>query len=169
MENKKYTAMDIANYIVNYVNESELGVLTPLKLQKILYYVSTTYLKETGNFLFNESFEKWQYGPVVTSVYHNFKGFGINHIYSPVPTIEVDSQSFFGFKKIDFSKDLFQDNANFRKIAEGVINKLMHISAFDLVEKTHQEKAWYKFEDLIMKGVKDLKYTDDELLQAQEL
>lgn len=107
MENKKYTAMDIANYIVNYVIESELGVLTPLKLQN-LYYVSTTYLKETGNFLFNESFEKWQYGPVVTSVYHNFKGFGINHIHSPVPTIEVDSQSFLGSRRLILVKIFFR-------------------------------------------------------------
>lgn len=168
MENKKYTAMDIANYIVEYINTNDLGVLTPLKLQKILYYVSATYFKKTGELLFNESFEKWQYGPVVTSVYHNFKSFGINHIANTVSTIEVDTDSFFGFKKVDFSTDIFKENTAFHDIAEDVINRLVRISAFDLVEKTHQEEAWYKFEAPIMRGVKELKYTTDELLQAKE-
>lgn len=160
--------MDIANYIVDYVNENNSGVLTPLKLQKILYYVSATYLKRTSDLLFSESFEKWQYGPVATSVYHNFKSFGINHIESTVPIIEIDSASSFGFKKVDFNKDNFQDNEKFQNIADEVINKLIGISAFDLVELTHQEEAWSKFEQLITNGVKDLKYTTDELLKAKE-
>lgn len=163
-----YKAMDIANYIVDYINENKLGVLTPLKLQKILYYVSTTYFKQTGELLFNENFEKWQYGPVVTSVYHNFKSFGINHVANTVSTIEVDTESFLGFKKVDFSKEIFKSNPDFHTVAGDVINKLVNVSAFDLVEKTHQEEAWSKFEHLIMKGIKDLKYTADELLQAKE-
>lgn len=163
-----YKAMDIANYIVDYINESSLGLLTPLKLQKILYYVSTTYFKQTGELLFSENFEKWQYGPVVTSVYHNFKSFGINHVANTVSTIEVDTKSFLGFKKVDFSKEIFENNPVFHTVARDVINKLVCVSAFDLVEKTHQEEAWFKFEHLIMKGVKDLKYTTNELLQAKE-
>ena len=59
----KYTAMDVANYIIWYVNNKEsklLGSLTPLKLQKILYYVTTSYLKKTEKLIINDSFEKWQ-------------------------------------------------------------------------------------------------------------
>jgi uncharacterized phage-associated protein len=163
-----YKAMDIANYIVDYVNENNLGVLTPLKLQKILYYVSATYLKRTSDLLFSESFEKWQYGPVATSVYHNFKSFGINHIESTVPIIEIDTTSILGFKKVEFSKENFQGNDRFQDVAKDVIKKLIGVSAFDLVELTHQEEAWSKFEPLIAKGVKDLKYSKDELLNAKE-
>lgn len=39
--NKRTTAIDIANYIVDVVNNNPdmKGILTPIKLQKILYYV----------------------------------------------------------------------------------------------------------------------------------
>ncbi len=83
MDNKKYTAMDIANYIVNLVNvpDKKLCTLTHIKLQKILYYVQATYMaKNGGTPLFTNDIEKWQYGPVVREVYSEFKDFGISHI-----------------------------------------------------------------------------------------
>lgn len=168
MNDKKITAMDVANYIVDYVDSNSLGNLTPLKLQKILYYVSTAYLKKSKKPLFTESFEKWQYGPVVTSVYHNFKSFGINHIDHPISVIEVDMDSVLGFKKVSFDKKIFDDDDLFQQTANTIITKLIKKSAFELVEITHQEEAWSKFEQLIAKGTKDLKYSIEELLEAKD-
>lgn len=166
---KNYKAIDIANYIVWYVNQNNLGALTPLKLHKILYYVATTYVQQKNELLFNDSFEKWQYGPVVTHVYHNFKDYGINHISEPVQVIEMDPGSFLGFKKVAFDRDLFKDDPDFTGIANDVIEKLIKYRAFDLVEISHQEKAWSDLEPLIKSGTKDLKYTKDELLQAKKI
>jgi uncharacterized phage-associated protein len=164
-----YTAMDIANYIIWYVSEKQLGKITPLKLQKILYYVSTTYLKDCDELLFDEEFEKWQYGPVVTDVYHNFKKFGISHIFETVPTLIEDQGSFLGFKRQIFDVNIFNENDNFKRVAERVICKLIAIDAFDLVELTHEEKAWKSFETRIKAGAKELKYTKNELLAAKEI
>lgn len=164
-----YTAMDIANYIIAFVSEKQLGTITPLKLQKILYYVSTAYLQECDELLFKEDFEKWQYGPVVTDVYHNFKKFGISHISETVPTLVEDKGSFLGFKRQIFDVTIFDENVNFKKVAEEVIRKLIRIDAFDLVELTHEEKAWKSFEVKIKAGAKDLKYTKSELMAAKKI
>lgn len=170
--NNKYKAMDIANYIIWYANDEKNGLskysLTPLKLQKILYYISAAYLRKTNEVLFGESFSKWQYGPVAPTVYHNFKSFGINHLDKPISTIEVDPSSIFGFKKSEFKSCIFNEDRIFREIADYHVDKLIKISAFDLVELTHKEDAWRDFEPLIKKGVKDLQYTKEELLQAKE-
>lgn len=54
---KNFTAMDIANYIVDAVNNNiEMkGVLTPIKLQKILYYVYVNCLVKHDEKLFEQS------------------------------------------------------------------------------------------------------------------
>ncbi|MDC4901720.1 DUF4065 domain-containing protein, partial [Acinetobacter baumannii] len=65
--NKKISARDVANYIVWYGNNNFVDnlTLTPLKLQKVLYYVHAEYLaRKNCKPLFNENVEKWQYGPV---------------------------------------------------------------------------------------------------------
>ncbi|MEB4800561.1 DUF4065 domain-containing protein [Acinetobacter soli] len=169
MENKKYSALEVANYIVWYVNNNHLGSLTPLKLHKILYYVSTTYVKETGYLLFDESFEKWQYGPVVKSVYHNFKNFGISHIDEPIDLIQVDPSSILGFKKVKFSHEKFSNDYEFLKIANTVIETLVNRKAFDLVEMTHMESAWKRFESKILSGYQALEYSIDELKAAKDI
>jgi len=167
--NKKYKALDIANYIIWYVNEEALGTITPLKLQKILYYVSTTYIKFNNEALFPESFEKWQYGPVVTEVYHTFKMYGFSRIISPKSTIEQDNSSALGVKKVDFNPQRFLIDDEFIKYTNNVISKLIKKEAFDLVEMTHQESAWKDYEKEILAGTKELKYTFDELRAAQDV
>ncbi|MCH7385587.1 DUF4065 domain-containing protein [Acinetobacter dispersus] len=167
--NNNYSALDIANYIVWYVNEDNLGVVTPLKLQKILYYVSTTYLKKNEEILFNDSFEKWQYGPVVTDVYHAFKLHGFKHISQPTALIERDEHSVLGFKKIEFNPQRFLTNDRFTNDANQVIDILIRKEAFDLVEMTHEEDAWRNFETEIRAGRKELKYSINELKSAKNV
>ncbi len=167
--NYKYSALDVANYIVWYVDTNKLGTVTPLKLQKILYYVYTTYLKKNDKPLFDDCFEKWQYGPVVTDVYHTFKMHGFNHISTPKPRLENDPSKFLGIRKIDFDPNLFLNNNDFIEDANNVINNLVKKGAFDLVEMTHVEPAWKDFEKEIISGKKELKYSIDELKSAQSV
>ena len=54
---------------------SESVAVSPMKLQKLLYFVSCEYVKATGNDLFSEDFGVWQYGPVLPTVYDEFKSF----------------------------------------------------------------------------------------------
>lgn len=73
----------IANYFI------ERGILegqpvNPMKLQKLLYYAYGWYYALFDKKLFNESFEAWDYGPVVENIYHDLKHYGNNPIKEPI-------------------------------------------------------------------------------------
>ncbi|MDR1067032.1 MAG: DUF4065 domain-containing protein [Clostridiales bacterium] len=50
--------------------------ITPMKLQKLLYLTYKHYLKSTNSPLFSERFEVWAYGPVLGTIYRQFKKYG---------------------------------------------------------------------------------------------
>ncbi len=71
----------VCNAVISRASEENLKDLTPLKLQKLLYFISGRYIAESdGAPLFAENFVAWQLGPVLTSVYFEFKGFGSERI-----------------------------------------------------------------------------------------
>jgi uncharacterized phage-associated protein len=70
-----YPAMTIAKWFVAF-GEIEEGDVSNLKLQKLLYYAQGEWLREQESPLFDEPIEAWSHGPVVSNVYHEFKGCG---------------------------------------------------------------------------------------------
>lgn len=157
-----YSAILIANFIIWFVNtRTSDKTLTPLKLQKILYYVQANHLAtHNGVPLFSDPIEKWQYGPVVPSVYHEFKDFGINHI-STTRSMIVSSNT--GFQIVDFSPNMV-DIGTQNEIALVVLN-LINLDPFRLVELTHHEPMWSNQQDEIMGGARRLTYDNAELTQ----
>ncbi|MBO3420196.1 Panacea domain-containing protein [Clostridium perfringens] len=117
-----YEAIEIAKYIINKCIEYNRPV-SNLQLQKILYYVQGEYIKITGgDILFNDKIEAWTYGPVVPSVYYEFNCFSssdINLIYD--------------VKDIEF---------RIREIIDPIIEEKSLLSAWKLVENTHNEIPW---------------------------
>ena len=164
---KNFTAMDIANYIVDAVNNNiEMkGVLTPIKLQKILYYVYVNCLIKHDEKLFEQSIEKWKFGPVVSFVYHNFKIFGTGHIDSTISTFEFSDQpnGGFSFKEIKFNSNDLALKPEIKEEIHSTIKALINEKPFDLVEKTHEEDPWKLFESRILAGERGLVYTDQEI------
>lgn len=65
----------VCNNILKRGFEDERDI-TPMKLQKLMYFVACEYVKRTGKELFSEDFGVWQYGPVLRTVYDEFKSFG---------------------------------------------------------------------------------------------
>ena len=63
-----YTALAVANFFVDHVS----GV-TPLKLQKLVYFSHGWYLAFEGEPLIKEPVLCWDYGPVIKEVYDSFK------------------------------------------------------------------------------------------------
>ncbi|MCR5914152.1 DUF4065 domain-containing protein [Corynebacterium sp. zg254] len=74
-----YAPTLVANNILNRAF-AEKCEISPMKLQKILYFVAAEYQKETGESLFTERFETWKYGPVLRSVYTEFRPFSRDYI-----------------------------------------------------------------------------------------
>src|SRR5258707_10881642 len=75
----------IANYFIQKSIETG-GVMTPMKLIKLVYISHGWYLALTGKPLLEETVQAWQYGPVVPSIYHEFKNYG----KSPITTLSFD-------------------------------------------------------------------------------
>lgn len=168
----KYAAIDIANYIIEIVNDPELGLpksLSPLKLQKILYYVSCAFSKKNNAFLFEERFEKWQYGPVVPEVYHTFKSNGSSHIRQPFERLEYDISSK-KFHVVPFNpvKSKIDMDDSTSQLIKKVTSTLINKSSSELIEMTHQEDAWANFSEQIV-ARENLKYSLDELVKSTKI
>ncbi|WKS67443.1 DUF4065 domain-containing protein [Corynebacterium accolens] len=127
---KQYTAHQIAEWLVAWAEETEEAELTPLKIQKLLYYAKGLYMRASGGVpLFNERMEAWAHGPVVVDIYHELKNYG----KSP---IDPDT-----FISDDFNWD------DYRPVEDTLIevwNKYGPYSAWALRNKTHTESPWKK-------------------------
>jgi uncharacterized phage-associated protein len=85
-----HSPLVIANYFVKKSLESGKE-LTPMKLVKLVYIAHGWHLALTGQPLIDERVQAWKFGPVISSVYHFFKGYGNRQIDSTVSLIETES------------------------------------------------------------------------------
>lgn len=69
----------LCNTIIKKSFDENISV-SPMKLQKLMYFIYRDYLQKTNEPLFIEEFQAWQYGPVLQSVYDEFKTFKANRI-----------------------------------------------------------------------------------------
>jgi uncharacterized phage-associated protein len=72
-------ASDVAAYLLwlaAHECEGEPEYLTPLKLQKLLYYVQGWTIAEWGGPMFAEPIEAWKNGPVVRAIHNQYKAKG---------------------------------------------------------------------------------------------
>jgi uncharacterized phage-associated protein len=67
-------AKAIANLMLDWAEADAIPV-SPMKLQKLLYFCHADMLSHFGVPLIKQSFEAWDYGPVIPSVYKEFKCF----------------------------------------------------------------------------------------------
>ncbi|WP_394261309.1 Panacea domain-containing protein [Moraxella boevrei] len=165
MKKTQYNPIDVANYIVWRANAIEKPI-THLKLQKLLYYVVAKYAKDHDTMLINEDIVKWQYGPVAKSVYHYFKLYGHNEITKPIAYLTSTEMFHLTFANVDKKISELSGDDLFETVADSVLDKLIDFSAFDLVERTHQESAWKDFEIQILQANQDLPYSLTELKMA---
>jgi len=126
---KKLTALDVANYVISLASanvigdEGEVEGVTNLKLQKVLYFIEAYSLAVTKKSLFSDPIEAWEYGPVIPTVYHEFKSHGSDPIVLEDPALVKMKQD---------TKDMI----------EGVWNTFNKYSASRLVNITHSHSPW---------------------------
>lgn len=75
MTNSRYSPQAVANYFLKR-GEQEAVPIDAMKLQKLTYFAHGWYLAIHSQPLIDEPVEAWQYGPVIPSIYHEFKRFG---------------------------------------------------------------------------------------------
>lgn len=134
--------------------------ITNLKMQKLLYYVYVWYLVKKGERCFDEKFQAWPIGPVLQSVYDKLK------VYGSSP-IDVD------FSDIKSNKDVEKLRASIGKdlveIADEVYEKYGLLSAFELVNLTHNELPWKNARaGLAATEISDTQISDDDILKQYD-
>ena len=77
-----YSAMSVANAFIKRAKEGKLRNLTPMKLQKLLYFLQSWHLVRNDEPLVDDTFHRWTYGPVIPSLYYEFKEYGAQPIES---------------------------------------------------------------------------------------
>lgn len=109
-------------------------VVTPMKLQKLMYFISCEYAKETNSELLSEDFCVWQYGPVLPSVYNEFKAFHGNQITTYAKDANGNS----------FAYD--EDTApNLKAAINRIWSSFKNKSGIELSRITHEENSgWSK-------------------------
>lgn len=85
-----YTASHVANFMLDKAEE-EGRPLTQMKLQKLVYIAYGWYLALTGERLFPEPIYAWPHGPVVRTLYDEFKHFGGDRLYGRSVEFDLDS------------------------------------------------------------------------------
>jgi uncharacterized phage-associated protein len=68
-----------ANMILDWADDMGI-IITPMKLQKLIYFCHADFLVRTGQPLVDQQFEAWEYGPVIPSIFQEFKSFGAGKI-----------------------------------------------------------------------------------------
>lgn len=130
-------ALNVGNNILKRGFAENIDI-TPMKLQKLIYFVYRDYLKRTQRPLFNERFETWRYGPVIPSVYNEFKKYGSNAIRNYA--LEPGKTSFFTVNE--------ESSPVFKEIIDNVWMQYKHYDGIVLSSMTHQEgTAWKKAYD----------------------
>lgn len=88
---KLYKASQIANYFIDKSlrDGDQCGDLTPMKLQKLVYFAHGWNMAYYDKPLLNENIEAWRYGPVISSLYQQTKHLGNSKIEKMIPGEDI--------------------------------------------------------------------------------
>lgn len=112
---------------ISYIFE-QLGEVTPLALQKILYFIQGLYFSEYGVPLFNDNCQAWVHGPVYTEIYDMFRCFRYDPIDDP---------------RFELLKGKANDlNKKEREVIDLVVNTFGMYGGKFLERITHKEDPW---------------------------
>ena len=165
----------ISEYIINIGNE-----ITPLSLQKILYYAQGFYNAFFGRFLFNDDCEAWTHGPVYVSIYEKYKEFKYSNI---IVNIDYDIEDIISDEK----KELLQAIVKYFGYYNGkALEKMSHYetpwinarngllpteNSSNIIKKNDIEEYFRKVKDKYdMLNILDIKkYSDDQFKRVIEI
>ena len=88
-----FSSKSIANYFLELAKEEGTS-LTPMKIQKLIYFAHGWRLAIYDKPLINEVVEAWKFGPVIPSIYDEFKKFGSKAITSDAIEFDEEERDF---------------------------------------------------------------------------
>lgn len=135
----------IANLVTYYIQHSKPDFNDKLKLNKQLFFTDFTHYKNHGTSICGLSYRAIKYGPVPSNY---------DNIYAYLENEQLISSQFLklpngGAREIfvseaDFDKNLFTEEE--KETINTIIEKFADISTWDIVDLSHEEKAWKELE-----------------------
>ncbi len=142
-----YSAMAVANAFVKRAKENNLPDLSPMKLQKILFFAQSWHLARHNRPLIDDFFCRWQYGPVIPSLYHEFKEYGSGNISTYGGHIVEEDGLIVKKRPIISDKD-----SEVWKLVDDIISVYGKYTGSELSTMTHQREAAWKISGAIDGG-----------------
>ena len=127
-QNMAHDARQVANFIIDYCSSTGRPI-SNLSLQKIVYFCHAWSLVVLGKPLVRQSFEAWQYGPVIQHLYHEFKCFDRQPITEKARGLNITTG-----KKEEVTYEFDNDT---EEVLLRVVDFYTRVSASDLVRMTH--------------------------------
>jgi uncharacterized phage-associated protein len=125
--------VQVANFFLRKAEEEEKEI-TQLKLLKLVYIAYGWTAALLDKKLFDEPILAWKHGPVVASVYHEFKHFGSKPISEMGVSLDLDSS--------ELTTPLIpQEEKNIIIVLDIVWGVYKKFSAWSLRNKTHEENT----------------------------
>jgi uncharacterized phage-associated protein len=137
-----YSALAVANAFIDRALNGKIEDLTPMKLQKLLFFTQSWHLKINGEPLFDDFFARWRYGPVIPSIYHEFKQYGPNEITDYGKGVVNDDEDDFGIRLVIPEIDWKCDRETV-DLVDKIIEVYGEFTGWELSVMTHEEgSAW---------------------------
>ncbi len=129
-----YKALHVANSILERAFKESRQDISPLKLQKLIYFLNGWHLAVIGMPAVDEPFQAWQHGPVIPSIYQCFKKFGSGGISSYGKEYDPVSNDFKSYV-------VNHNNIRFYEILDAVWERYVGYSALTLSTMTHEQNS----------------------------
>jgi uncharacterized phage-associated protein len=151
-------AKGLANLILDWSDAGGI-LVTPMKLQKLMYYCHADFMVSPGVPLIAQEFEAWDYGPVIPSVFGAFKKFGGEPIddraaqFNPITaTLEVAPRADLG-GALGLVRQSFDIYANF---SAGMLSRMSHV----------EQGPWDEARKMFARGLNANRRISNSLIRA---
>ncbi len=114
----KASALDVAQFILE-----KKGDMSPMKLQKLVYYCQAWSLVFDDRPMYHEPVQAWVHGPVIPELYQKHRG-----------TFEISAK--------DVNGNIHTLDGEARKTVDGILEVYGDQTPFTLRLLTHQEPPW---------------------------
>jgi uncharacterized phage-associated protein len=115
-----YSAIEVARWILREAADQCIAI-SHMQLQKMLYYAQGYLLGMSGETLFNDAIEAWKHGPVVPSVYAEYKKYGGKMIEPPSNVVIPEE---------------------LRGVVSAIVDDKARMGAYQLSDATHAEPPY---------------------------
>lgn len=159
MRRKTYSPAQVANSFIKLATEKSIKI-DPLKIQKLIFFTHGWSLALDNQSLVDEPFHAWRFGPVISSIYHEFKQYGnsqIKHFMSELIEHEPNNYNW-------SSTFIDHDDTTTLNLVNKVIKDYGKYTGSQLSTMTHQKDS--PWESTYSRGIKEGIANGKEILNS---